>query len=68
MFFVAHFLTKAAQMFGDNLGFFEKHPRSVKTTVANIWSSFGKNLATFYSIIWLHCLGVIFKVTKSLIS
>ena len=37
------------------LGYFEKPNSYEKTAFATFWATFGKNWATFYSNIWLHC-------------
>ena len=42
-------------MIGNCLGYFEKPHSYVKTSLASLGATFGKNWATFYSDIWSHC-------------
>ena len=42
-------------MIGNCLGYFEKPHSYVKTSLASLGATFGKNWATFYANIWSHC-------------
>ena len=48
------FQAKEAQMIGNFLGYFEKLHSCVKSELATFATTFGKNWATFNSIIWSH--------------
>ena len=59
-FLATKFQSKEAQIIGNLLGYFEKPHSYVKTALATFWATVGKNLATFISNIWLHCLQMLF--------
>ena len=59
---VTNFLSKVAKMFGDLLGYFERHHFLGKTAVDTFWATFGKNWATLNSNILSNLTGTNVKV------
>ena len=48
-FLVTNILTKVTQIFGDTLGYFERHNFRVATVVGSLWATFVKNWLLFIS-------------------
>ena len=59
------FLARVAKMFGDLLGYLERHDFLCKTAVTTFWETFWKNWATFDSNMRSHCSWLANSLCKS---